>query len=124
MKQYISWIIIGVAVVLTLGGVVWYASQPGQYDEFATCIQQSGTTFFGAFWCPHCQEQKAMFGKSAAKLPYTECSTPDGQGQTQICIDNKIESYPTWQFKDGSRKTGVLSFADLSTFTGCPVNKQ
>jgi hypothetical protein len=123
MNRYISWILVALAVVLIVGGMVWYADEPGQYDQFATCIKNSGTTFFGAFWCPHCQEEKSYFGKSWTKLPYVECSSPDGQSQTQTCIQNKIQSYPTWQFKDGSRKTGTLSLEDLSTFTGCPLIK-
>ncbi|HVU06740.1 MAG TPA: thioredoxin family protein [Candidatus Paceibacterota bacterium] len=123
MSKYTSWIIIGIAVVLIIGGIVWYGDQPGQYDQFATCIKDSGATFFGAFWCPHCQEQKSLFGKSWKKLPYVECSTPDGQGQTEICKTNNIESYPTWQWKSGDRKTGVLTFDELSQFTGCPAIK-
>lgn len=121
MKQYTSWAVIVVTVALIIGAMVWYSSQPGQYDQFAACIKQSGAQFFGAFWCPHCQEEKSYFGKSADKLPYIECSTPDGQNQTQVCIENKIESYPTWQFKDGSRKTGTLTLGELSSFTGCPL---
>lgn len=122
MKKYTSWIIIIVLIAAVLGVAVWYSTPAkGQYDTLATCIKNSGTTFFGAFWCPHCAQEKALFGASWTKLPYVECSTPDGQGQTQVCIDNKIESYPTWQFKDGSRKEGVLSLQDLSTFTGCPL---
>ena len=124
MKAYASWIIIIVLVLLAIAGMVWYAAQPGQYDEFASCIKESGTKFFGAFWCPHCQEQKALFGKSASKLPYVECSNPDGQSQTQVCKDNKIESYPTWVWKDGTRKTGTIALSDLSTFTGCPLIKK
>jgi hypothetical protein len=123
MKQYTSWIIIIIATVAIIGGAVWYAGQPGQYDKFATCIKQSGATFFGAFWCPHCQEEKSYFGKSWTNLPYVECSTPDGQGQTEACKQNKIESYPTWHFKDGTVKTGTLSLGDLATFTGCPLVK-
>jgi thiol-disulfide isomerase/thioredoxin len=123
MKKYTSWIVTGAAVFLLLGGMVWYSSQPGKYDEFATCIKESGAVFFGAFWCPHCQEQKALFGKSAKKLPYTECSTLDGKGQLQVCKDAKVESYPTWEFKDGTRKTGVVSFAELSTATQCPITQ-
>jgi hypothetical protein len=123
MNKYTSWIIVGAAVALLVGGMVWYASGPGQYDTFATCIKDSGATFFGAFWCPHCQEQKALFGKSVKNLPYVECSTPDGQGQTPECKTQNIESYPTWQWKNGDRKTGVLTFQELSQFTGCPVVK-
>ncbi|MEN9621877.1 MAG: hypothetical protein RLZZ67_311 [Candidatus Parcubacteria bacterium] len=119
MKKYTSWIIIGILVVGIFAGMVWYSSQPGKYDEFATCIKDSGATFFGAFWCSHCQEQKALFGKSAKQLPYVECSTLDGQSQTEVCKQKKIEGYPTWEFKDGTRKSGKLKFADLASFTGC-----
>jgi len=121
MKNYTSWIVIGIAVVLIFAGMIWYSSKPGQYDTFATCIKDSGTTFYGAFWCPHCQEQKKEFGKSAKLLPYVECSTADGRGQLPVCIEKKVETYPTWYFKDGSIKTGTLSLSDLSEFTGCPL---
>ena len=123
MNKYTSWIIIVVIVAAIIGGIVYYADQPGSYDQFATCIKNSGATFFGAFWCPHCQQEKSFFGASWTKLPYVECSTPDGNAQTQACIDAKITGYPTWQFKGGSRKEGVLSLEDLSTFTGCPLTK-
>ena len=120
MKQYMSWIITVILVGMILGGMIWYSSQPGKYDDFATCIKNSGVTFYGAFWCSHCQEQKALFGKSALLLPYTECSTPNGQSQNSLCLEKKIEGYPTWEAKDGTRKSGKLSFAELTEFTGCP----
>jgi hypothetical protein len=94
MKTNISWIVIGLAVVLIIGGMIWYSSKPGTLDEFALCIKDSGTTFYGAFWCPHCQEQKRLFGKSASKLPYTECSTVDGRGQLPICKEAKNRNIP------------------------------
>lgn len=121
MKAYTSWILVIVAVVVLLGGMVWYASRPGKLDAFAGCIKESGATFYGAFWCPHCQAQKAMFGRSAKLLPYVECSTPNGQGQLQVCKDEGIESYPTWKFADGSVKKGEIPLADLARFTGCSM---
>jgi hypothetical protein len=90
---------------------------------FAQCIHKSGATFYGAFWCPHCQAQKRLFGAAQDELPYVECSTPDGNGQTEICKDKGIKSYPTWTFKDGSRQTGEMSFATLSEKTNCPLPK-
>ncbi len=121
MKTYTSWIVTIVAVLLIIGAMVWYAGRPGKYDTFASCIADSGTKFYGAFWCPHCQSQKALFGKSAKNLPYVECSTPNGQGQTQACIDADVESYPTWEFGDGSRKTGEATLAELAVLTQCPL---
>ena len=125
MKSNILWIVGSIVVAgLIIGGVVWYESAPGKYDSFAECIAKSGVTFYGAFWCPHCQAQKAMFGKSAEKLPYVECSTPDGNSQTQICINKNIQGYPTWADKNGSTTEGVLTFEQLGTLSGCAVPQQ
>jgi hypothetical protein len=112
------------AAAAILAVYIWVTHIPppnGKYDAFASCIASSGTQFYGAFWCPHCQDQKAEFGNSARLLPYIECSTPDAQGQTQICINKGIKSYPTWYFADGSSSTGALSLETLSQKTGCPL---
>jgi len=116
------WVSIGVLVILvTVGiyGAASYDSAPGTLDGFAQCIKDSGTTFYGAFWCPHCQNQKAMFGKSAKLLPYVECSTPDGQGQLQVCTDKEVKGYPTWIFADGSQLSGEVELKTLAEKTGC-----
>ena len=126
-----SKILLGVSliIIIALLGFVIYsvkgskiAGGPGKLDSFATCLKDSGAVFYGAFWCPHCQAEKALFGSSEKKLPYVECSTPDGNGQTQACKDNKIESYPTWVFSDGSKLVGEVSLDTLSKKTNCPIN--
>jgi thiol-disulfide isomerase/thioredoxin len=95
----------------------------GKYDEFARCLTESNVTFYGAYWCPHCAEQKHIFGKSSKLLPYFECSLPDRSGQTQICNDAGIESYPTWEFADSSRQTGVLNVQQLAQYSGCTLGE-
>lgn len=102
------------------GQVAQTAGTP--YDTFAQCLGDAGAKFYGAYWCPHCQAQKKLF-QNSTKLPYVECSKPNGQAQTQICIDKKITGYPTWEFKDGSRADGEQTFAQLSEKTGCAVPK-
>ncbi|MDP1624944.1 MAG: hypothetical protein Q8L64_04200 [bacterium] len=123
MAKYASWILSVGAVVLIVFGMIWYASKPGQYDTFASCIADSGAKFYGAFWCQHCQDQKAIFGKSASKLPYIECAQPSGNGQLQVCIDADIQSYPTWDTPEGDRLKGVLSMAQLASMTQCVLEK-
>lgn len=121
-KNHIYWLIAMIVLVgLPMGYWAWDRSQPGRYDSLVSCIADSGATFYGAFWCPHCQAQKALFGKSAKKLPYVECSQPSGQGQTQVCIDKEIKTYPTWDFADGTRMTGEQSFDALAAKTGCAL---
>ena len=112
------------AVVVVLGGLFYVlspSSSPGQYDEFAKCLTEKGVKFYGAFWCSHCNAQKALFGNSMKYVNYIECSTPDGQGQLQVCSNAEITGYPTWEFADGSRANGELSFATLASKTGCAL---
>lgn len=112
-------------VVIGVGGLaaaqIWGKNQPGRYDTLAQCIADSGATFYGAFWCPHCQDQKRIFGSASQYLPYVECSTPDGNAQTQICIDEEITSYPTWKLADGTVLDGVRQPADLAAATNCAM---
>lgn len=121
-KAHILWVVaILLSIGLIIGYRIWQESRPGEYDALASCIKDSGTTFYGAFWCPHCQAQKALFGRSARLLPYVECSLPSGQGQTQACIDKEVKTYPTWVFPDGSIVTGEQSLATLAQASGCPI---
>jgi thiol-disulfide isomerase/thioredoxin len=121
IEKNIIWLILGIIIIIGIWQIIKYNSTPGKYDEFAKCLKERGAVFYGAFWCPHCQNQKTMFGKSAKFLPYVECSTPDGRSQLQICKDKNIEGYPTWEFKDGSRKSGELSLSFLAEKTGCKL---
>lgn len=114
-----------IAAVVIVGLVVYLvkkdAGGPGPLDGFTTCLKDEGAVFYGTFWCPHCIATKRLFGKSAKLLPYVECSTPDGNAQLKVCADEKIEVYPTWTFKDGSRLTGEVSLETLSQKTGCLI---
>lgn len=112
-------------IILSIGlglAVFWLQkenSKPGIYDKFAQCLKDKDAVFYGAFWCSHCQNQKAMFGKSAKLLPYVECSTADGKNQVLACKEKNIEAYPTWEFADRSRLTGEVSLDTLAEKTGC-----
>ncbi len=121
-----TYIYIGL-VVLIIGGLVVVrnttdggASRVSKYDDFAQCLTDAGAKFYGAYWCPHCADQKALLDKST-KLPYVECSTPDGKAQTQICIDEKIQGYPTWKFADGEVIDRVMQLSELSEKTSCAL---
>jgi len=120
-KVTLFWIIIGVLVVGGIGGSWYMKTLPGKYDGLAQCLTEKGAKFYGAFWCPHCQAQKKMFGNSEKLLPYVECSNPDRQSQTDICIEKQIQSYPTWEFADGSRLTGEQQPQALADKAGCAM---
>lgn len=124
MKQQkiivISCIIISLIII---AGFVYTNSKPGNLDSFAACLKEKKATFYGAFWCPHCQNQKKMFGNSEKFLLYVECSTTDGKEQLKVCKDKKINGYPTWEFNDGSRLTGEVTLEKLAEKTGCTLPK-
>ena len=121
MNKTAIWILVP---LLFVGAVVWLIRTPGKagpLDSFVACLKDSGTKFYGAFWCQHCQNQKALFGSSAKRLPYIECSTPDGNSQLPICAEAGVEGYPTWQFPDGTVKTGEVPLKTLAELTQCSL---
>jgi uncharacterized membrane protein len=82
-------------------------------------LAESGAVFYGASWCPHCQEQKALFGASQERLPYVECSPSGPRGAVaSSCISAGVRTYPTWVFSDGSRVSEVISLRDLADRVG------
>jgi len=112
---------IAAAIIIFVGFGVWNRAQPGKYDGFAQCLADEGAIFYGAFWCPHCQEQKAMFGNSEDLLPYQECSTPSGQDQLAVCDEAGVTGYPTWKFANGTTLSGTQTLATLSAQTNCTL---
>lgn len=116
-------ILLGVILIaiIFIGFGVWNNLQPGEYDAFVQCLGEKGAKFYGAFWCPHCQEQKQLFGRSKNKLPYTECSAPNGREQLPVCTEKGIKGYPTWIFKDGEARSSVQSPEALAEKTGCEM---
>lgn len=109
MNKTTRYIVIIAIVAVLVGLFIWSKSTPGQYDNLATCLKNEGVKFYGAFWCPHCQAEKKDFGKSTEKLPYIECSNPDGQSQDQTCNDAHITGYPTWEFPKNLTISGTDS---------------
>lgn len=107
-------------IFFLLGALISYlANASGQYDDFAKCLTGKNATFYGAFWCPHCNDQKALLGKSMRYVSYVECSLPNGS-QNDFCNKQKINGYPTWDF-NGERVSGVLSIAELSRLSKCSI---
>lgn len=120
-----KYIIVGSVVVLAIA--MFFFLDKGEKQvlaekplvDFAQCIKDSGALFYGAYWCPHCQQQKASFKSAAKTLPYVECSTANGQGRLAVCEEAGIEGYPTWVFADESRLSGEQSFTSLAEKTNC-----
>jgi len=120
-------VIIAAVIVAALGVTyyVGYRHRMHRYDNFARCLSQRNVKMYGAWWCPHCIEQKKWFGDSFEYAPYIECGVPGDTTQVlQVCRDAGIKHFPTWQFPPtGERVEGEMPLEDLSMRTGCPLNE-
>lgn len=123
-KNRLIWVGALVVVVAFVVFLIKAPVKPGALDGFAQCLVDKEAKFYGTFWCPHCRNQKALFGKSARLLPYIECSTPDGKSQQQVCQSAKIEGYPTWEFAGGERLSGEVPLETLAEKTSCELPKK
>jgi len=119
-----TWILIVLGVLFAAwAGYDYYAyRQAHALDEFARCVTAKGARMYGAWWCPHCSEQKELFGASFHYVAYNECGI-EGQthGMNEQCKNAGIQHFPTWQFADGHREEGVFPLADLAAKTGCKL---
>lgn len=116
-----STIIIAVLVVLggLLGAAVWQNVRPTGLDDFAKCLTENGATMYGAWWCPHCQEQKALFGPSFKHINEVECGAGRGQFNTAACPN--ITSTPTWTTADGKELFGRQDLSELAAAFSCEL---
>jgi uncharacterized membrane protein len=93
------------------------ASAPASI-ALADHLTAKGAVMYSAYWCPHCHEQKELFGKQAtARLKVVECA-PDGQNsQAELCASKKIQGYPSWEI-NGKLDSGVKPLAKLAELSG------
>lgn len=102
-----------------LGPPILNSSGPSEI-ALAQYLKQQNAKMYGAYWCPHCHEQKELFGKQAVQqMPYVECS-PNGpySDQAQVCKDAKIESYPTWEVGGKQLEPGRKTLEELANASG------
>jgi len=108
-------------VIVILAVVSLRGTTPSKYDSFAQCLTEKSVTMYGAWWCPHCSNQKKLFQGAFENVNYVECSNPGTQTMNQTCKDANIEGYPTWDFGDGNRLSGEQTLEELSQKTGCEL---
>lgn len=112
------------ALVLHLHYAGVFDPSAGPEDPYARAVAEaltaSGAKFYGASWCPHCQDQKKLFGAAARYLPYVECA-PNGPQAPQLteCVAEQIKGYPTWSI-NGNRYQRMLSVKQLGQMAGLP----
>lgn len=125
-----------VTIVVLVGTLGVYANannlSAASQDDYATTtdsnvfqialaqhLKKINAKMYGSFRCPHCQNQKYLFGKEAAsQLTYIECHPKGKNARPDLCQAARIQAFPTWEirgkFYQGEQSLEKL--AELSSF--------
>lgn len=81
-------------------------------------LNRVGATYFGAYWCPHCYDQKQLFGREAARIVnYVECDPRGRNAQPQACRSAGVRAFPSWEI-DGELYEGTRELEELAQLSG------
>jgi uncharacterized membrane protein len=98
--------------------------------QLAAHLQSIGATMYGSYWCPHCCEQKQLFGQTAMKaINYVECAADGPNSQAEACaqVVPEVENatgekfgFPTWKINEKyySGRKPLTELAQLSDYKG------
>ncbi len=118
-RKYLAWG--GILVLLAVAYYAGWYHRSHRYDNFAQCLTSRQATMYGLYWCPHCAEQKEMFGESFHYVHYVECGIKGSTEMADICKTAGVKLFPSWQFGTDPPKEGILSPEALSEKTGCSL---
>ncbi len=91
--------------------------------KFAEHLTKEGAVMYNAYWCPHCHDQKEMFGREASeKLNLVECASDGFNNKRELCEAKGITGFPSWEI-NGSIDSGVKSLEELAKITNYKGSK-
>ena len=134
-----------VSVAVLLAGLIWSSSVDPSTKEISNNVQgmppavittsspekiklaehltKEGAVMYNAYWCPHCHDQKEMFGKEAAKkLNLVECAKDGFNNKRELCEIKGITGFPSWEI-NGTIDSGVKSLKELAELTNYKDSK-
>ena len=130
-----------VAISVLLGGLIWSTnvdpsnaqdvtssaenvspiittSSSPQKVKFARFLRENNIVMYSAYWCPHCYDQKQLFGKEAVKeLKIVECAEDGKDNQYELCQRKGISGFPSWEINE-KISSGARDLNDLAIETG------
>lgn len=130
--SYIMVLSLAVAAAVILGTALVQAEKfgnsgeispgnPAQASSFQTGLAmymgQHGAVMYGSYKCPHCNQQKKMFGGAFKYIKYVECNPTGENANPSLCLAKGIMNYPTWEI-DGRFYEGAMPLEELSSISG------
>ncbi len=101
--------------------IITTSSSP-QNIKFAKFLREKNIVMYSAYWCPHCHDQKQLFGKEAVKeLKVVECAKDGKNNNYKLCQTKGIEGFPSWEI-NGEIYSGTRDLNDLAIMTGYQGN--
>lgn len=101
----------------TLGPPVTTVSTSSEI-ALAEHLSKTGAKMYGAYWCPHCHDQKQLFGNEAfKKVKYLECAPDATNNQVDLCKAANLEGFPSWEI-NGKIYSGTKSLSELADLSG------
>tara|TARA_B100000965_G_scaffold343952_1_gene313930 strand:- start:39 stop:581 length:543 start_codon:yes stop_codon:yes gene_type:complete len=133
------------SIAVLIAGLIWSSSVNPSTNEISNNIQgtppaviaisspekiklaehltKEGAVMYNAYWCPHCHDQKEMFGKEAAgKLNLVECAKDGLNNKRELCEAKGITGFPSWEI-NGSIDSGVKSLKELAELSNYKDSK-
>lgn len=121
MKKYLLITLVLAATVLAAcssSNVNYYVPSTEASPEvlnLAVCLTENDAVMYGTEWCPHCRNQKELFGDAFINVTYVNCEV-----NPSACNAAGVQAFPTWVI-NGQRYTGTQALATLSQNSGCPL---
>lgn len=103
------------AIILIAAAYLIYVNtktEPGLHDDLAKCLTAKGAVMYGTEWCPHCQDQKRLFGPSFKYVTYVNCDLNQALPECQ-------QGYPHWTFSKGEPLSGKQELETLKERAEC-----
>jgi glutaredoxin len=84
-------------------------------QNLAMCLTENEAIMYGTEWCPHCKNQKELFGSAFADIMYVNC-----EANPSACNAAGVQGFPTWVI-NGQRYSGTRQLAELAEYSGCSL---
>lgn len=85
--------------------------------KLAKHLQEKGFVLYGAFWSADVVKQKQLFGEAIQNIDYVECDRSGISSNSDECIAQKVEYYPTW-IMEGVQYKGIKTLSELAQISG------
>src|SRR5438128_12185038 len=94
-----------VVAAFALAAYLGFRKRASRLDAFAQCLSAKQAKMYGAYWCPHCADQKEIFGRSFRYISYVECGVPGSRDEVKLCVDVGVDHFLTCQ--SGAEERGM-----------------